>query len=886
MQVSPYVPPPHEAVTKSPRSELAVSFQYCTIASPRRESPARSRRVNQVYASTTVATAPASAPKVTQKVSLTIQLEQCQSFADFNHLWKTKQTRCSADELIKFLETSTSYRNLPHSVPDICDAVKKRFCEFSRDQMVPLLAALSQLKQFYGDKIQDRVDPIAATIETALLELNSSSNEQLVTIIQNGVRFNMQTLLTHIVSKTLNPTKFSELSGSQIVQIASAINSVSFANLYETIDKQVLQELVQKEKLKSCSKTNLVELAYVYRHFTKYRSLFNAMINLLLDADAKRLKECYPNDLALLSYTLRGADSPKKADFYKATEALLVSQLGRTQVGLDACFWIADGFRLGHTFTEPLAGLIRTQLIDTAAARRPMIADSEGFHLASFAQAFEPLACPEFFKIIEDELCRFKKLPFCSGTEMARLATSFSNRGALSRNLKDFIARMYCTTDKLQVCTLDQLGDLTVALNGYSTEFYKLVDKKLRDEKATATATAKQLLQLASGFASSAYPAVELYKQINYYITAKQYVSTYCANELVALANAYKGDMEPYKELFDGIRKMFVTYDKLSGCTPTDLAEVLNIFKKDDSPKLHQMARALLLEGEAKLVKSLDRYTLCRMVEGFSHSSAASNELFKAFEARFFELLDAKVAFSLEDLTSMLHAFARGGFASSSLFDTLDNALMNMVSGMTEHERSDARRNLFMHAWSLACIGRLESPFFTLFSDLVTQLIKTKIALHSSDKMQLAQIALALRLEAPDTYKALISTEIEAIVKEHKEAIRVTPPDSSRFHLEISRAIKDNFSDVEIKNEFNLDGLALDIWLPGKKRAVEVNGPTHYVEDGNQLNGVSRFKMRLVEKITKKPCVPISGSDWKTAKQHNAVKKYIKSTIIDPIMQN
>lgn len=878
----------------SPRALLADELQRCIIYSPPRSSPSpmrerATRKTTQAFASLnqTTSSTPKSMPRRVSppKRSLTEQIEQCQSFADFNFLWKGKQASCSAAELLKFFESSATYRSLPRATPEICQAVTSRIAEFTPEQMLSLFQTAKTLRNCFGPEIEEKANLLAQAIEKTLMakesQLQSCSNEFLTKLISSSVAFNVQTLLGTIVSKVLTEKRFSELSGSQIAQISAAINAFPYANLYSPIDSLVLKQLIQGKKLSSCETKDLAEIAYTYRHYDKYRSLFTEITNMLMSDQMAKLRSASDSDLALFVYALRSSESPHKEAFYKTAQEWL--QTSKSFFNLDECYWIAEGFQTGAKFSEPLAGLVRTALIEPPHRGRRLIADAEPFHLVSFAKAYEALSCPNFFGTLEEELCRFKKIQSCSGGQLVSLASTFSKRGPLTRNLKEAIAREFLATDKLDTCSLDEVSLLALAMNGYSNDLYRKIEAKLLKENSLATATGKQLVRFASGFASANYSAEKVLKQISFIITNKfstpsQY--NYLPSEVVLLANAYKSDMDHSKELFTVIRKLLVNHERLLGCSPDELADMLNVFKKDESSTLHKMAREQLLKNEAELINTLDPYTLSRIVEGFSHTSGATKPLFAAFEARFFELLNTNGGFVLEDLSQCLHGFARSGFASQPFLDALETILDGIIGRFTEQQMIDSRRHLFMSAWAMACAGRTQSKLITLFAECCTRLQKAKVELHSSEKTQLAQIALALRLENPKGYQSLISPEIQAIVKGHKESIRLTPPDSSKFHLEISTFIKTNFKDVVVKNEESLEGLVVDIWLPGLNRAVEVNGPTHYVEDGATLNGVSQFKMRLIGKLTTNPCVTINGEEWNSARRQNT-KVYVKHKIID-----
>lgn len=888
-QASSFIP-----AAASPRAFLAEELQRCIIYSPPRSSPSpmrerAARKATSAFASLNPSTA--SAPKsMPRRISppkrlLTEQIEQCQSFADFNFLWKGKQSSCSPTELLKFFESSATYRSLPRATPEICQAITKRLAEFSLEQMISLLATAKTLRNYFGPEIEEKANLLAQAIEKTIManegQLQTCSNELLTKLICSSVPFNVQTLLTTIVSKVLIDKKFSELSGSEIARISGAINSFTFANLYSPIDALVLKQLVQNKKLNSCETRDLAEVAYTYRHYEKYRALFTEITNILMNDKMAKLQTATDSDLALFVYALRSSESPHKEAFYKTAQERL--QSSKSFFNLDECYWIAEGFQTGAKFSEPLAGLVRATLTEPPLRGRRLLADAEPFHLVSFAKACEALACPNFFSTLEEELCRFKKIQACSGGQIVRLASTFANRGQCPRHLKEAIAREFLSSDKLETCSLDEVASLALTMNGYSNELYRKIEAKLLKDTSSATASAKQLVRLATGFANSNYPAEKLFKQISFYITSKfsnpsQY--NYSPSEVVQLANAYKSDMEGSKELFAVIRKLLVNHERLLGCSPDELADMLNVFKKDESTAIHKMAREHLLKNEAALINTLDHYTLSRLIEGFSHTSSATKPLFAAFEARFFELFNSKAGFTLEDLSQCLHGFARSGFASVPFLNALENTLVGIISSFSEQQMIDARRHLFMAAWAMVCAGRTQSKLISLFAECCAHLTKANVALHSSEKTQLAQIDLAIRLENPQSYRSLITPEVQAIVKGHKEALRLTPPDSSKFHLEISNFIKTNFKEVAVKNEESLEGLIVDIWLPGKNRAVEVNGPTHYVEDGATLNGVSQFKMRLIAKLTGNPCIPINGEEWSSARRQNT-KAYVKYKIID-----
>ncbi len=81
------------------------------------------------------------------------------------------------------------------------------------------------------------------------------------------------------------------------------------------------------------------------------------------------------------------------------------------------------------------------------------------------------------------------------------------------------------------------------------------------------------------------------------------------------------------------------------------------------------------------------------------------------------------------------------------------------------------------------------------------------------------------------------------------------PPDSSKPHMDFSNHLKQRLRDlkinIEVKDEYPLDivGTHLDIAIPSLKIAIEINGPSHYFQDGKMENNETLFKRELLTEL-------------------------------------
>ncbi|MEM7492485.1 MAG: RAP domain-containing protein [Pseudomonadota bacterium] len=145
-------------------------------------------------------------------------------------------------------------------------------------------------------------------------------------------------------------------------------------------------------------------------------------------------------------------------------------------------------------------------------------------------------------------------------------------------------------------------------------------------------------------------------------------------------------------------------------------------------------------------------------------------------------------------------------------------------------------------AWAFACVDSRDAQFFS-------ELMGAAATKHPSDEClsQFYVVLLHCRLEWPDLSFPVI--ESQQTLQEAYQRWEDTP---SRLQRGVAAAL-DRIGWAHVFEHVTAEGLSLDMAQPHERRAVEVDGPSHYLKDTQGRcvteNGPTRFKSRLLRRL-------------------------------------
>ena len=212
------------------------------------------------------------------------------------------------------------------------------------------------------------------------------------------------------------------------------------------------------------------------------------------------------------------------------------------------------------------------------------------------------------------------------------------------------------------------------------------------------------------------------------------------------------------------------------------------------------------------------------------------------FDAIAAEALIKIAEFNTQNLSNTIWAFATAGVRADKLFEVIAGKAMRKNGEFNLQEMANT-------IYSLACVGWKQSQ---IFREIGTTLAERFPELNEAGRSQLYLVTLYVQMEWPDM-KFPLSSHVDAL----RTAYERDEPQPSRLQRDISAMLKD-MGWPHAFEHFTAEGISLDLADPEKKRAIEVDGPSHFLKDittGKYVpNGATEFKSRILHRY-----------DWKVA---------------------
>lgn len=199
--------------------------------------------------------------------------------------------------------------------------------------------------------------------------------------------------------------------------------------------------------------------------------------------------------------------------------------------------------------------------------------------------------------------------------------------------------------------------------------------------------------------------------------------------------------------------------------------------------------------------------------------------------------LQSVPCFSPNQLTTVAWSFAKVGRGQKPLFNAITKQARKNLAQFQSEE------TLCM-AWSFVVAGHYPRQFMRA---AVQKLQQQRAALDQNKGcMQLLQIKAALDLECP-SLKICWHKKMRTLLQQYTEQLACQKPCSSLLHGKVATSLQN--LNVPFCNEYFVSPYFIDIALPHKKIAIEVNGPCHYISYCREPLGPTLFKVRLLQKM-------------------------------------
>ncbi|CAN6467978.1 unnamed protein product [Victoria cruziana] len=225
--------------------------------------------------------------------------------------------------------------------------------------------------------------------------------------------------------------------------------------------------------------------------------------------------------------------------------------------------------------------------------------------------------------------------------------------------------------------------------------------------------------------------------------------------------------------------------------------------------------------------------------------------------------------FNEQELTQLLWAFSSLHEPADRLLDSLDVAfryVMNLecdrdadstaVEGPSDGVQKSGghpaahnftRDQLGNIAWSYAVLGQMDRLFFSGVWKTLNQFEEQKISeQYREDIMFASQVLQAnqcLKLEYPHLELSLKGDIEERIVRAGRTK-RFNDKITSSFQREVMRLLSS--TGLPWVKEYGIDGYTMDAVVPGRKLALEIDGPTHFSRNTLSPLGHTMLKRRYI----------------------------------------
>ena len=464
-------------------------------------------------------------------------------------------------------------------------------------------------------------------------------------------------------------------------------------------------------------------------------------------------------------------------------------------------------------------------------------------------------------------VCR-RRIGELNAHELASTAWGFAKMGIDDSRLFDAIASE--ARDRVDDLNDQHISNLCWALattGNIQTGFFFFDAVAKRASKIDFTSSSQALANTAWAFATVGVPAPDLFDKIA--STAAQRLDEFTAQAIANTAWAFAKAGETPTVLFDAmaaeaVRRRcrdfnsqelantvwaFATAGVAAPCLFETIADEamrqIKLFNAQDMAntawafatvpsfsRRDRLFEALATEATRRIADFTPQ-NMANTAWALAKAGYTAPRLFSALGREAERRIDE---FNALDLANTAWAFATAGITMPRLFDAIAR------SATLEDFDSQAIANI---AWAFACTG-WEDP--EIFLRALRAVPGDPSLLPQPEKSQLYLVA----LYAGTTWPAIDLPLSAAQLASFRAAFTWRDPKPSQLQSDVSAMLEDMGWVHSFEHETDL-GLSLDLAQPESRRAIEFDGPFHYLRDvanGDYVvNGPTRFKSRLLRAL-------------------------------------
>mmetsp|Transcript_5271 Transcript_5271/g.16574 ORF Transcript_5271/g.16574 Transcript_5271/m.16574 type:complete len:492 (+) Transcript_5271:697-2172(+) len=336
------------------------------------------------------------------------------------------------------------------------------------------------------------------------------------------------------------------------------------------------------------------------------------------------------------------------------------------------------------------------------------------------------------------------------------------------------------------------------------------------------------------------------------------------------------------KPLFDAIADEVL--DRLHYFNPMDLSTTAWAFATVSAKGVNRYERlfeVMALEVQRK-IHAFNSQDLANAAWAFSTVGVAPPRLFYLIARRATSRIDD---FACKGIAIVVWAFPKAGLASSPLFDAvasnfstqrrrrlneqdIANTAWALATTLRREMTEGPIRDFFAAIdgeairlvdgfgsqalantiWAFACVSWPQSRIFAVFGSALARRVRD---LDVTLRSMLYVVALYVRIQWGAEYFDN-DFPLSTFAKSLRSAYTRCKPRPSLSQRKVA-AVLDQMGWAHAFEYETDDGMSLDLAQPDLKRAIEVDGPSHYLEDvttGERfVNGATRFKSRLLQRL-------------------------------------
>mmetsp|Transcript_25318 Transcript_25318/g.81901 ORF Transcript_25318/g.81901 Transcript_25318/m.81901 type:complete len:551 (-) Transcript_25318:1772-3424(-) len=248
-------------------------------------------------------------------------------------------------------------------------------------------------------------------------------------------------------------------------------------------------------------------------------------------------------------------------------------------------------------------------------------------------------------------------------------------------------------------------------------------------------------------------------------------------------------------------------------------------------------------------IHEFNSHGLAKTAWAFATASVAAPRLFEAIAD---ETRRRIREFNAQEMANTAWAFATASVAAPRLFEAIADETRRRIREFNAQEMANT-------IWAFACVDWDQDDIFMRLGSTI------EAKLDEFEDVELSQIyiaALYVHVRWPDLDFPLL--EDGRPLESLRAAYLKTEPRPSKTQRDVS-AMLEELGWTHTSEYVTDEGLSLDVAQTGTKQAIEVDGPSHFLEDASSgklvANGSTQFKLRLLRSLGWR-ITSVSFAEW------------------------